>query len=132
MNKRRFLIELGRLITFVPEEDRQHVIKLYNELFDSVTDETILFQILVSPSRQAVELAHTYRAKELRKQTGVLTDTSVEVIEMLDKLRFQAKCQGILNQTCADGNEEQIVEIGQTIGTSYVGMMIMDVYSRGG
>ena len=67
INKQRFLPELGKLLTFMVEEDRQTALGMYSRLFDDAEDEQKLMDLLVSPTRQAVVIARTYDAK-LRKQ----------------------------------------------------------------
>lgn len=64
INKQKFLAELGKLLTFMYEEDRLDALDLYDELFDSCADEQQLLQHLISPTRQAVVLARAYNAKE--------------------------------------------------------------------
>lgn len=64
INKQKFLAELGRLLTFMYEEDRQTALAMYNRLFDMTDDEQALLQFLVSPTRQAVVLARKYDAAE--------------------------------------------------------------------
>ena len=64
INKQKFLAELGKLLTFMYEEDRLDALDLYEELFDSCTDEQQLIHHLISPTRQAVVLARVYNAKE--------------------------------------------------------------------
>ena len=68
INKQRFLPELGKLLTFMVEEDRQTALALYSRLFDDAADEQQLMDLLVSPTRQAVVIARTYDAKERRHQ----------------------------------------------------------------
>ena len=54
INKQKFLAELGKLLTFMYEEDRQSALAMYAKLFDNARDEQSLLQFLVSPTRQAV------------------------------------------------------------------------------
>jgi len=68
INKQKFLAELGRLLTFMYEEDRQTALSMYNRLFDMTDNEQALLQFLVSPTRQAVVLARTYDAAERKLQ----------------------------------------------------------------
>ena len=67
INKQKFLAELGRLLTFMSEEDRQEALTLYAKMFDDVADEQALLQSLLSPTRQAVIIARAYDASS---QTG--------------------------------------------------------------
>ena len=58
----KFLAELAKLLTFMYEEDRQKALGAYNEMFEEAEDEQMLLQALVSPLRQAVEVARAYNA----------------------------------------------------------------------
>lgn len=62
INKQKFLAELAKLLTFMYEEDRQKALGAYNEMFEEAEDEQMLLQALVSPLRQAVEVARAYNA----------------------------------------------------------------------
>ena len=68
INKQRFLPELGKLLTFMVEEDRQTALAMYSRLFDDAEDEQKLMDLLVSPTRQAVVIARTYDAKARKQQ----------------------------------------------------------------
>lgn len=68
INKQKFLAELGRLLTFMYEEDRQRALAMYSGMFDETEDENAVMQLLVSPTRQAVILARAYDAKERKLQ----------------------------------------------------------------
>lgn len=68
INKQRFLPELGKLLTFMVEEDRQTALAMYSRLFDDAEDEQQLMDLLVSPTRQAVVIARTYDARERKQQ----------------------------------------------------------------
>ena len=68
INKQRFLPELGKLLTFMVEEDRQTALGMYSRLFDDAEDEQRLMDLLVSPTRQAVVIARTYDAKARKQQ----------------------------------------------------------------
>ena len=50
------------------EEDRVRALAMYNSMFDETDDETGLLQLLVSPTRQAVNLARSYDARERKLQ----------------------------------------------------------------
>jgi hypothetical protein len=70
------------------EEDRIQALDLYNEIFDDVGNETAVLQLLVSPTRQAVNLARAYDAKERKLQeSGEDVPAHLLVIE---ELRRQA------------------------------------------
>ena len=68
INKHKFLAELGRLLTFMYEEDRLTALSMYERMFDETADEEGLLQLLISPTRQAVVLARSYDAKERKLQ----------------------------------------------------------------
>ena len=68
INKQKFLAELGRLLTFMSEEDRQEALTLYAKMFDDVADEQALLQSLLSPTRQAVIIARAYDANARKLQ----------------------------------------------------------------
>lgn len=68
INKQKFLAELGKLLTFMYEEDRQTALKMYSDMFDAAGDEHALLLYLVSPTRQAVAVARAYNAKERKLQ----------------------------------------------------------------
>ncbi len=68
INKQRFLPELGKLLTFMVEDDRQTALAMYSRLFDDAEDEQKLMDLLVSPTRQAVVIARTYDAKARKQQ----------------------------------------------------------------
>ena len=63
INKQKFLAELGKLLTFMYEEDRQTALSMYDKMFDDTADEQGLIQFLVSPTRQAVVIARAYNAR---------------------------------------------------------------------
>ena len=64
INRQKFLAELGKLLTFMYEEDRQLALSYYERMFDMAEDEQALIQGLMSPTRQAVIIARKYNAKE--------------------------------------------------------------------
>lgn len=68
INRQKFLAELGKLLTFMYEEDRQKALAMYNAMFDQVENEQALIQKLLSPTRQAVLIARAYDAKERKLQ----------------------------------------------------------------
>lgn len=68
INKQKFLAELGRLLTFMYEEDRQTALAMYTRMFDMADNEQALLQFLVSPTRQAVVLARTYDSSQRKLQ----------------------------------------------------------------
>ena len=68
INKQKFLTELGKLLTFMYEEDRQLALSIYDEVFEQAEDEQAVLSALVSPTRQAVIIARAYNAKERKLQ----------------------------------------------------------------
>ena len=68
INKQKFLAELGKLLTFMYEEDRQTALAMYVKMFEDAEDEQALIQALISPTRQAVIVARAYDAKERKLQ----------------------------------------------------------------
>ena len=73
INKQKFLAELGKLLTFMYEEDRQRAIALYARIFEDAPDEQTALQVLNSPTRQAVIVARVYNAKERKLQVEAQT-----------------------------------------------------------
>ena len=69
INKKSYLAELGKLLTFMQEDDRVRALELYNDIFDEVGNETAVLQLLVSPTRQAVNLARAYDSRDRKYQT---------------------------------------------------------------
>ena len=68
INKQKFLAELGKLLTFMYEEDRQAALAMYGKMFDDARDEQDLIQFLSSPTRQAVVIARAYNARARKLQ----------------------------------------------------------------
>ena len=73
INKQTFLAELGKLLTFMYEEDRQRAVAMYAKMFEDAPDEQALLQVLGSPTRQAVNVARAYNAKERKLQVEAQT-----------------------------------------------------------
>ena len=105
INKRKYLAELGKLLTFMYEEDRLEALALYEQLFDDAEDETALIEFLGSPTRQAVVVAHAYNAKERKlavtSQEGaefadVSGDETPPFVEAINGLRRKAEELGIV------------------------------------
>lgn len=104
INKQRFLPELGKLLTFMVEEDRQTALAMYSRLFDDAADEQQLMDLLVSPTRQAVVIARTYDAKERKQQLASSKEDEAETpafVLAIDKIYQQVapkeeKIQGTL------------------------------------
>lgn len=100
INKQKFLAELGKLLTFMYEEDRLDALYMYEEMFDSCSDEQQLIHHLVSPTRQAVVLARAYNAKERmlsvqsQSKRGELYDEGEDIvpafISAIENIRYEA------------------------------------------
>ena len=120
INKQKFLAELGKLLTFMYEEDRQRAIEMYSRMFDECEDEMALLQSLVSPTRQAVVVARAYNsnlgrlsltaeskaAPEDRDENGV--PDYVQAIAKVREAAFAA--QGISAEKAAEPEAEKVEE----------------------
>lgn len=103
INKQKFLAELGRLLTFMYEEDRLESLALYEDLFDAASDEQALLQLLVSPTRQAVVLARSYQSGNGKLQVRSSSrideisedDTPAHILAIYE-LRHSAELAGLL------------------------------------
>ena len=73
INKQKFLTELGKLLTFMYDDDRERALALYEQMFDDAGDEWALIQALVSPTKQAVVVARAYSSNhgKLSLRSGV-------------------------------------------------------------
>ena len=105
INKRKFLTELGKLLTFMFEEDRQRALAVYESMFDEAEDDTALMQFLGSPTKQAVTVARAYNAKERRlavtSQAGegnedVVNDEEPGFVRVINGIRDAAVENGII------------------------------------
>ena len=113
INRQKFLAELGRLLTFMYEEDRQTALAMYNRMFDEAESEQALIQYLVSPTRQAVILARAYNAKERKLQVHSqsrdeyeqVSDETPDFVLAINKLQEEASA---LKITTAQVSEDQI------------------------
>ena len=113
INRQKFLAELGRLLTFMYEEDRQTALAMYNRMFDEAESEQALLQYLVSPTRQAVILARAYNAKERKLQVHTQsrdeyeqsTDEIPDFVLAINKLQDEASA---LKITTPQISEDQI------------------------
>ncbi|MCR5576888.1 MAG: hypothetical protein K6F56_07760 [Oscillospiraceae bacterium] len=100
INKQKFLTELGRLLTFMYEDDRERALAMYSSLFDETGDETGLLQMLVSPTRQAVNLARSYDARERKLQAQAQArgeaqgEDEPSFVRVIEQLRVQAASLG--------------------------------------
>ncbi len=83
------------------EEDRVQALAMYNSMFDETDDETGLLQLLVSPTRQAVNLARSYDARERKlqahaqaREAGEKAEEEPSFILVIDRIRDQAAALG--------------------------------------
>lgn len=109
INKQRFLPELGKLLTFMVEEDRQTALAMYSRLFDDAADEQQLMDLLVSPTRQAVVIARTYDAKERKQQLESSKEDETETpafVLAIDKIYQQvAPKEGVIQGSLEDARD---------------------------
>ncbi len=70
------------------EEDRVRALDLYSKIFDEVGNDNAALQLLVSPTRQAVNLARAYDGRD-RSMHGYGEDVPA-YIEVIEDLRRQA------------------------------------------
>ena len=122
INRQIFLADLGKLLTFMYEEDRTDALAMYSSMFDEAEDEQGLIELLMSPTRQAVVVAHAYDAKERKMQgrsrsvedaseaDGGIPDYAVAI----EKVRSEAAERGLLRVEAPDeqvdffaGSEEE-------------------------
>ena len=99
INKQRFLAELGKLLTFMYEEDRLRALELYTRMFDEAEDERALIQSLVSPTKQAVVVARAYNSNlgrlsvhtEFKAQAEDRDENGVpDYVQAIDRVRAEA------------------------------------------
>ena len=99
INKQKFLAELGKLLTFMYEEDRQRAMGLYSRMFEEAGDEQALIQTLISPTRQAVVVARAYNSNLGRLSLNAETKAAPEdrdengvpdYVQAIEKVREQA------------------------------------------
>lgn len=103
INKQKFLAELGKLLTFMYDEDRQAALAMYNKMFDEAVDEQSLLQFLVSPTRQAVVIARAYDSRKSALNVHAKAEDVAEdaeavpaYLQALDKLEQLARDKGVL------------------------------------
>ena len=105
INKKQFLAELGRLLTFMSEEDRKTALDIYGDMFDDSPDEQALTGFLISPTRQAVYMARAYNKKpesafdpmkEYGEEPEEPEDERPGYIKALDHARAEAEKAGIV------------------------------------
>ena len=105
IEKRKFITELNRLLTFMYDEDRSTAIQMYEEMFDSCSDPADLIKFLASPTRQAVLIARKYNAKErdlaVRSRSGdgeadIDAEDNPSFVEEIENIMQKAADSGIL------------------------------------
>ena len=91
------------------EEDRVRALAMYNSMFDETDDETGLLQLLVSPTRQAVNLARAYDARERKlqahaqaREAGETAEEEPAFVLVIDRIREQAAQLGAKAPTVSD------------------------------
>ena len=119
-NRQKFLAELGRLLTFMLDEDRQKALSMYGDIFDMVEDEPALLQFLVSPTRQAVLIARSYDTTERKlhvrsdRQTAERADYAEPpaFMDVIDGIRREALSKGVAVQK-PDSNQISLFDPGR-------------------
>ena len=119
INRRQYLAELGKLLTFMYEEDRQEALALYEQMFDAANDETELIRFLGSPTKQAVLVAHAYNANNRKltvnsREGAEFADVSGKEIppfvKAINDLFRKAEDLGIINSIEEDAPEDLFTE----------------------
>ena len=119
INRRKYLAELGKLLTFMFEEDRQEALALYEQLFDDAADETELIRFLGSPTKQAVAVAHAYNANNRNlgttsREGAEFADVSGEetplFVQTINNFFKEAEELGIINGSEASAPEDLFTE----------------------
>ena len=101
INKQKFLAELGKLLTFMYEEDRQRAIELYSQMFEEADDERALLQSLVSPTRQAVIVARAYNSNLGRLSLNPTGKAAPEDLDENGVPDYVQAIEGVREQACA-------------------------------
>jgi len=104
ISKQGFLAELGKLLTFMYEEDRQTALSMYSDMFDDAEDDTALAQFLASPTRQAVLVARSYNSKDhkllvraqAKGENAVADQGTLTFVTMIEDLRKAAEEKNIV------------------------------------
>lgn len=94
INKQKFLAELAKLLTFMYEDDRQRALGAYSDMFEEAEDEQALLQALISPLRQAVEVARAYNSGKqtlsAESKPGENEDKNNNFMETIFRIRAEA------------------------------------------
>ena len=102
INKQKFLAELGKLLTFMYEEDRQRAMSLYSRMFEEAGDEHALIQALISPTRQAVVVARAYNSNLGRLSLSAATKAAPEDRDQNGVPDYVQAIEGVREQAWAD------------------------------
>lgn len=111
INKQKFLAELGKLLTFMYEEDRKTALALYTAMFEEAASEEALIQLLMSPTRQAVVIARAYdaAARKLQGSSKAQEGSNGEeakFLTVIENIRAEAVSRGIIGVPGAEFEEE--------------------------
>lgn len=111
INKQKFLAELGKLLTFMYEEDRKTALALYTAMFEEAASEEALIQLLMSPTRQAVVIARAYdaAARKLQGSSQAQEGSNGEeakFLTVIENIRAEAVSRGIIGVPGAESEEE--------------------------
>ena len=118
----KFLTELGKLLTFMYEEDRQTALSMFEEMFRTANDPVALLQMLGSPTKQAVSIARAYNAKEhklaVTSQEGageadVATSELPPFVAAIYNIRDEAIFKNILSAGVSPEEEALFAEVPQ-------------------
>lgn len=113
INKQKFLAELGKLLTFMYEEDRLAALEMYSAMYDEAESEEALSQFLMSPTRQAVIIARAYDAGARKLQgTSKAKDGSFDEAKYaaaIENLRAEAVSKGVIAEHFAEPEAEETV-----------------------
>lgn len=134
INKDKFLAELGKLLTFMYEEDRITALEMYENMFGEVNDEEALLNALVSPTRQAVMIARSYDAKERKlavhategqDRAGVSGDEPARFITCIndifdEALDLQPAVEVLKDQISLFGDDGELAETAAAPEAEYV------------
>ena len=86
INRKSFLAELDKLLTFMQDSDRETAISLYEKIFTDADNDEEVSSLLTSPTKQAVIIARTYNAKVRGKEqafANAIYDTYDDVMSEL-------------------------------------------------
>lgn len=70
------------------EGDRVHALELYNDIFEEIGNDTAVLQLLVSPTRQAVNLARAYDSRDRKYRSDDGQEPAYQLV--IEDLRREA------------------------------------------